>query len=51
MAPQEWELEEGKPCSGERMLLMYDRWRKLCESWGECAEASLDGLASGVPLT
>ncbi|CAG9465009.1 unnamed protein product [Pedinophyceae sp. YPF-701] len=30
-SPQEWveAYGEGKPCGGERMLLMYDRWRKL----------------------
>jgi hypothetical protein len=25
-APEEWSQEEGKPCSGERLLLMFDRW-------------------------
>ena len=29
----EWQLEPGKPCSGERMLLMFDRWRKLLKSF------------------
>ena len=24
-APEEWSQEEGKPCSGERLLLMFDR--------------------------
>lgn len=28
-APSEWVLESGKPCGGERLLLMFDRWRKL----------------------
>ena len=23
---KEWTLEPGKPCSGERLLLMFDRW-------------------------
>lgn len=32
-APEEWTLEEGKPCSGERLLLMFDRWRKLLKSF------------------
>jgi inositol hexakisphosphate/diphosphoinositol-pentakisphosphate kinase len=25
MAPEEWTLEAGRPCSGERLLLMFDR--------------------------
>ena len=25
-SPREWGLEAGKPCSGERLLLMFDRW-------------------------
>jgi hypothetical protein len=25
-APEEWRLDEAKPCSGERLLLMFDRW-------------------------
>jgi inositol hexakisphosphate/diphosphoinositol-pentakisphosphate kinase len=25
-SPLEWTLEPGKPCSGERLLLMFDRW-------------------------
>ncbi len=25
-SPREWGLEPGKPCSGERLLLMFDRW-------------------------
>ena len=29
--PDEWALEAGKPCSGERLLLMFDRWRKLAK--------------------
>ncbi|KAJ9526580.1 hypothetical protein QJQ45_017659 [Haematococcus lacustris] len=34
--PAEWRLEPGRPCSGERMLLMYDRWQKLLKSvWNE----------------
>ena len=24
---KEWTLEPSKPCSGERLLLMFDRWR------------------------
>lgn len=26
---KEWVEQEGQPCSGERLLLIYDRWRKL----------------------
>mmetsp|Transcript_36118 Transcript_36118/g.91148 ORF Transcript_36118/g.91148 Transcript_36118/m.91148 type:complete len:1152 (-) Transcript_36118:379-3834(-) len=29
----EWSLQEGHPCNGERMLLMFDRWRKLLKSF------------------
>ena len=56
-SPGEWTLEAGKPCSGERLLLMFDRWRKLAKvggpppglagSWvGVCARGSrpLPGL-------
>ena len=25
-SPREWGLEPGKPCGGERLLLMFDRW-------------------------
>ena len=25
-SPREWALEPGKPCGGERLLLMFDRW-------------------------
>lgn len=32
-APSEWELEPGKPCSGERLLLLLDRWRKLSKQF------------------
>lgn len=31
--PREWEAEKGHPCSGERILLTYDRWRKLLKSF------------------
>lgn len=45
----EWLLEPGKPCGGERLLLMFDRWRKLLKvelpaserTWGGCACAGL----------
>lgn len=26
-------LQEGKPCGGERLLLMFDRWRKLLKAF------------------
>lgn len=26
-------LQEGKPCSGEKLLLMFDRWRKLAKAF------------------
>lgn len=29
----EWGLEEGKPCGGEKLLLMFDRWRKLAKAF------------------
>lgn len=32
-APEEWELDPDLPCSGERMLLLFDRWRKLLKSF------------------
>lgn len=25
-APDDWRLDDNKPCSGERLLLMFDRW-------------------------
>lgn len=25
--------QEGKPCSGEKLLLMFDRWRKLAKAF------------------
>jgi len=31
--PSEWCTQEGQPCGGERMLLMFDRWRKLLKSF------------------
>lgn len=31
--PAEWELEAGKPCSGEALLLMFDRWQKLAKTF------------------
>lgn len=32
-APKEWTLEGGVPCGGERLLLMFDRWRKLLKAF------------------
>ncbi|KAK9917336.1 hypothetical protein WJX75_003277 [Coccomyxa subellipsoidea] len=32
-SPREWGLEAGKPCSGEHLLLMFDRWRKLLKAF------------------
>mmetsp|Transcript_25598 Transcript_25598/g.75672 ORF Transcript_25598/g.75672 Transcript_25598/m.75672 type:complete len:1449 (-) Transcript_25598:644-4990(-) len=29
----EWELDGGRPCGGEQMLLMFDRWKKLSKSF------------------
>mmetsp|Transcript_39332 Transcript_39332/g.111414 ORF Transcript_39332/g.111414 Transcript_39332/m.111414 type:complete len:1167 (-) Transcript_39332:153-3653(-) len=31
--PSEWSCQEGQPCGGERILLMFDRWRKLLKSF------------------
>jgi hypothetical protein len=31
--PQDWELQAGMPCSGEALLLMYDRWQKLAKTF------------------
>lgn len=31
--PAEWAAEEGKPCGGEKLLLMFDRWRKLAKAF------------------
>ena len=36
--PPDWlmtcpSLQEGKPCGGERLLLMFDRWRKLLKAF------------------
>jgi inositol hexakisphosphate/diphosphoinositol-pentakisphosphate kinase len=32
-APEEWAVDGGRPCGGERPLLMFDRWRKLLRSF------------------
>eukprot|EP00775_Hariotina_reticulata_P002529 gene2529-2831_t len=31
--PQDWALEPDKPCSGEKLLLMFDRWQKLAKTF------------------
>uniref|UniRef100_A0A1D1ZXV8 Inositol hexakisphosphate and diphosphoinositol-pentakisphosphate kinase n=1 Tax=Auxenochlorella protothecoides TaxID=3075 RepID=A0A1D1ZXV8_AUXPR len=31
--PKDWVFEDDKPCSGERLLLLYDRWRKLAKAF------------------
>ena len=31
--PAEWCAEPGKPCGGEKLLLMFDRWRKLAKAF------------------
>ncbi len=36
---REWSLDKSKPCSGERMLLMFDRWNKLLKNFYRCARA------------
>ncbi|KAL0037051.1 hypothetical protein WJX77_010637 [Trebouxia sp. C0004] len=32
-SPKEWTQEGGVPCGGERLLLMFDRWRKLLKAF------------------
>jgi hypothetical protein len=39
-APEEWVLEPGKPCSGERMLLLYDRWCDFLAASAPCGIAN-----------
>ena len=31
-APREWAASTSQPCGGERLLLLYDRWRKLAKA-------------------
>ena len=31
-APREWAASSSQPCGGERLLLLYDRWRKLAKA-------------------
>ena len=31
--PAEWQLQVGRPCSGEALLLMFDRWQKLAKTF------------------
>ena len=35
-SPREWALEPGKPCGGERLLLMFDRWYSQNELRHQC---------------
>jgi hypothetical protein len=30
---QDWELQAGRPCGGEALLLMFDRWQKLAKTF------------------
>ena len=32
---KEWTLEPSKPCSGERLLLMFDRWCAYCKAYSD----------------
>ena len=32
---KEWTLEPAKPCSGERLLLMFDRWCAYCKAYSD----------------
>jgi hypothetical protein len=32
-APCDWRLDPARPCSGERLLLVFDRWRKLAKAF------------------
>jgi inositol-hexakisphosphate/diphosphoinositol-pentakisphosphate 1-kinase len=31
--PKEWRLDPNRPCSGEKLLLVFDRWRKLAKAF------------------
>lgn len=33
MDPEEWQQQPGQPCGGEKLLLMFDRWRKLTKAF------------------
>jgi hypothetical protein len=39
-SPDDWRLDEHKPCSGERLLLMFDR----CGSYSHVCLTYLDSL-------
>jgi hypothetical protein len=41
-APEEMVLDPSRPCSGERPLLMFDRWRKLLKSFWSDKKATFD---------
>ena len=34
--------QEGKPCGGEKLLLMFDRWRKLAKAFYNEKKAQFD---------
>ena len=38
--PSEWGQEPGKPCSGERLLLMFDRWCARCAGRERATQAA-----------
>jgi hypothetical protein len=40
--PAEWAAEEGKPCGGEKLLLMFDRWRKLAKAFYNDKKSEFD---------
>jgi hypothetical protein len=40
--PAEWAAEEGKPCGGEKLLLMFDRWRKLAKAFYSDKKSEFD---------
>ncbi|KAI8107858.1 hypothetical protein M9435_002885 [Picochlorum sp. BPE23] len=33
MDPNDWQQQPDRPCGGEKMLLMFDRWRKLSKAF------------------
>jgi hypothetical protein len=41
-APEEWSVDPGRPCGGERPLLMFDRWRKLLRSFFSDKKGTFD---------
>jgi len=44
-APDDWRLDDNKPCSGERLLLMFDRWAGVLVG---ADVACMGGLASAL---